>query len=330
MNFRYWFFLFFAGIALVFFPGCEKEIQIDLPEAKSALVVEGKIETGQPPFVILTKSTGYFESTDINTFVGSFVHDAKITVTVDGVDFPLPELCLNNLPPEFKPLAATFLGIPEEALAGINYCIYTVPLADLFSGNFLMGVTGKNYSLTINSEGKTYSASTRIPELVPLDSVWFDFDGTDTLFGFAWGRLSDPDTIGNSFRWSAKRINMGLDGKSKDDQFVYSFGSAFNDKFFNGKSFDFGFDRGHRPSEEGEKVEGEKQHFFKMEDTIVVKFCTIEKPVMEFIRKYETEVWNNGNPFASPSSIPTNFKGGAFGLWAGYGASYDTIFGVKR
>jgi hypothetical protein len=325
------FFLFclWAGIAF-FFSSCEKEIRIDLPDAEAGIVVEGRIESGQPPYVILTKSTGYFESTDINTFLNSFVHNAKITITAGGSSYTLPELCLNDLPPEYRPMAAAFLGVAEEELSGINYCLYTVPVTDLFTGNFLKGETGKTYRLTIEAEGKTFTSDTKIPELVPLDSVWFRLDGADTLYGFAWAHLTDPDSSGNAYRWSAMRINLGSDGKPKDGGFVYPFGSAFDDKFINGKSFEFGYDRGHRPAEEGmPEKEGEKAHFFKLGDTIVVKFCTIEKPVMEFIRKYETEIWNNGNPFASPSSIPTNIEGGAFGLWAGYGVSYDTIYAVQ-
>lgn len=315
----------FLGFSFLFFSSCEKDIEIELPEFAPGLVVEGRIESEQPPFIILTKSMGYFEATDINSFLNSFVHDAKVSVSSDGKNYPLPELCLNDLPAGFKPLAASFLGIDESDLAGINYCIYTVPIAELFTGNFLKGEVGKAYSLTIESEGKTYTATTKIPELVPLDSVWFSLDGEDTVYGFAWGQLTDPDTLGNSYRWAAKRINTRPDGSPKDGEFVHSMGSAFNDEFVNGKSFEFGYDRGHRPSEEGEKEEGERQHFYKLDDTIVIKFSTIEKPVMDFIRKYETETWTNGNPFASPSSIPTNIKGGAFGLWAGYGVSYDTI-----
>lgn len=312
-----------------FFSSCEKEIQIDLPEAEAGLVVEGRIESGQPPYIILTKSTGYFESTDINTFLSSFVHNAKITVTEGNTSYSLPEMCLNDLPPEYRPMAAAFLGIAEEDLVGINYCIYTIPISDLFSGNFLKGEAGRSYRLTIETEGKIYTSVTKIPEPVPLDSVWFSLDGADTLFGFAWAHLTDPDTLGNAYRWSAQRINLGSNGKSKDGGFIHPFGSSFDDKFINGKSFEFGYDRGHRPSEEGIQEEGEKQHFYKLGDTVVIKFCAIEKNVMEFIRKYETEIWNNGNPFASPSTIPTNIEGGALGLWAGYGASYDTVYAIK-
>ncbi len=39
----------------------------------------------------------------------------------------------------------------------------------------------------------------------------------------------------------------------------------------------------------------------------------------------ETEVSNNGNPFAAPTAIKSNISGGALGYWGGYGTVYDTI-----
>jgi hypothetical protein len=57
----------------------------------------------------------------------------------------------------------------------------------------------------------------------------------------------------------------------------------------------------------------------------VVKFCTIDHEAFEYLRTFETEVMNNGNPFAAPSSVKTNITGGALGAWIGYGASFDTI-----
>jgi hypothetical protein len=32
-----------------------------------------------------------------------------------------------------------------------------------------------------------------------------------------------------------------------------------------------------------------------------------------------------GNPFASPTMIPTNIVGGAQGVWAGYSPHFDTL-----
>lgn len=312
-------------LTLFFLSSCEKNIDIEIPTETSLLVVEGRIESDKPPYVILTKSASYFETTRLSTFLNSFVHNAKVTVTVDNITTQLSELCTESLPEELRPVAADFLGISIDQLKSNNYCLYAVPIIDIFSGSFLKGTPGKTYKLTIESEGKSYVSITKIPDIVALDSTWFKLYGTDTAFGFAWAHLTDPDTLGNCYRWFAKRINKGAYGQVKDNNFVPPFGSSFEDKFFNGSSFDFGYERGNHPSDEGVEFPDEKPHFFKVGDTIVIKFCTNDQKVREFLEKYEAEIWNNENPFASPSAVPTNIEGGALGLWAGYGVSMDTI-----
>ena len=62
-------------ICLIFF-SCQEEITLDLPQAVDKLVVEGAIEPGFPPYVILTKNQEYFESIDINTYNDLFVNNA--------------------------------------------------------------------------------------------------------------------------------------------------------------------------------------------------------------------------------------------------------------
>ena len=303
---------------------CEKDITVDLPEAESKLVVEGRIEAdstgGLPPIVILTKSVGYFEPTDLNTIQSLFVHNATVSVSVDGKTYALEEVCLNNLDPQLVPLAAEFLGLSEEDLKAFNYCIYTVPLTDLISGNYLKGEVGKTYTLRVLNEGKEYTSETRIPELVSLDSLWFEARRDDTL-GFAFATMTDPPEFGNANRWFAKRLNVA----KADNGYLAPFGSAFDDEFINGVSFEFAYDR---PDPPGfiEDEPGEVGHYYKLGDTVAIKFCTIDRGVFDFLRIYEVEISSNGSPFASPSTIPTNIKGGALGFWAGYGASYDTLF----
>jgi hypothetical protein len=317
------FFILILGISIA---GCEKEITIDIPDAETKLVIEGVIEADGvskiPPVVMLTKSTGYFEPTSIDVLENLFVHDAIVSITVDNVVYPLEELCLNDLDSTFAVIAADFLGIPLNQLGGFNYCIYTVPIGNLIADNYLHGEIGKTYHLTVVSEGATYSSVTTIPELIPLDSVWFKTQDSDTL-GFAWARLSDPPQIGNAYRWRARRINQNMDGDTKDPAFIPPSGSSFEDKFFNGASFEFAYDRGHVENDDP----GDIPHYFKKNDSIAIKFCTIDMDVYRFLRIYEVEASSNGSPFASPTTIPTNIEGGGLGLWAGYGATYDTIIG---
>jgi hypothetical protein len=182
----------------------------------------------------------------------------------------------------------------------------------------MIGTAGLTYTLDIlTSDGKRVTSTTKLQAPVPLDSTWFEIqEGKDTL-GFTWAFLSDPDTTDNCYRWFSKRIN-------KDDQFFAPFGSAFEDKFINGQTFKFGFNRATIQNSTAADDNNEEAGFFKIGDTIVVKFCTIDKSTYEFWRDAETQLGNNGSPFAVPSNIKSNINGG-IGLFASYSPSYDTI-----
>ena len=57
-------------IAIVFifsFYSCEKDITIDLPKNDSKLVIEGRIESGSAPFVILSNSVSFFDEINFET-----------------------------------------------------------------------------------------------------------------------------------------------------------------------------------------------------------------------------------------------------------------------
>lgn len=312
-------------VATALLTTCEKEINVVLPEATDKLVVEGRIETGTPAYVILTRSTGYFDPTDITTFENSFVHDAIVTISNGTETDTLAELCSQDLPPELLPLLASGTGINPEDLATINYCLYTIPIADLLTGNYFVGETGKSYALHIEANNEAYNASAHLPTSIPLDSTWWQPEGDPDL-GFVWATLSDPDTMGNGYRWWARRINSNSAGNPKDANFVPPLGGAFDDRFINGKHFDFGYQRGR--SAPGDLPE--ESGFFKRGDTVVVKFSSTDIEVFHYLRAFENEAGNAGNPFASPSPIKSNVIGEgdyeALGVWAGFSNFLDTVY----
>ena len=61
-------------ISLLLF-SCQEEITLDLPQSEDKIVVEGSIENGFPPYVILTKNQGYFDEIDSETYNNLFVND---------------------------------------------------------------------------------------------------------------------------------------------------------------------------------------------------------------------------------------------------------------
>lgn len=278
--------IFILSIAFLF-NSCDKEISLDLPDdVEQKIVIEGNIEQGSFPFISITKSVKYFAPTDSAMLATLVVKDAVVTIS-DG--------------------ATTYkcIFIPFEP--GSDFGFYSA---------FLQGEVGKTYDLKVEVGGHIYTSSTYIPAPVPLDSVWFQKEGSDTL-GFVWGHLREPAGQGNSYRWFAKRLG-------KDDLFLPPLGSAFDDKFIDGRSFDFGYNRGRIPNSTAPDDTSAEAGYFKVGDTVIVKFTTLDHDAFEFFRTYEIEAHNNSNPFAAPAPIKTNIKGGALGVWVGYGVSLDT------
>ena len=58
----------FTAAVILGMASCEKEISVEVPDSEAKLVIEGRIEADginpTPPFITLTKTAGYFETTD--------------------------------------------------------------------------------------------------------------------------------------------------------------------------------------------------------------------------------------------------------------------------
>lgn len=296
-----------VALALVLF-SCQKQIEFSLPNVEQTIVVEGKIESGQPPIVFLTTTQGYFDPIDSTTFDNIFIHDAIVSMFDGFTNYPLTEFNFG--------IASVYTTLNPAAF----------------------GVDGRNYVLNISYLDKEITAKTQIPYPVPLDSVWFELSDLsnplDSL-GFLYAEFADPDTSGNCYRWFSKRINSytynyeepynNVIGKQKDSIYIAPFGSATDDKFFNGLTFEFAVARGEIGNFEGPDDEGIEEGYFKIGDTVAVKTTAITYPTYLWVRSMEDQAFSAGSPFASPGNLPGNIDGGAIGIWAGYGIYYDTI-----
>jgi hypothetical protein len=187
-----------------------------------------------------------------------------------------------------------------------------------YFANNMVGTAGKTYQLAIQVNGKTYTASTTIWPQVKLDSLWFKVLRDDSL-GFVYARLTEPANTKDNYRWFARRIG-------KDNDFLAPLGSAFDDKFISGKSFDFAYDRGMVQNSIATDDLNNEKGFFKLNDQVIVKFCTIGEAEFRFFRSYDANIVSNGNPFAAPYNLESNIQGeNVIGVWCGYNPWVDTV-----
>ncbi len=272
---------------LLLIQNCTEDINLNVIGGGNQIVIEGTIENGKPAEVIVTRSSPVSKAVDLNKII---VSDAKVYVS-DGSITDTLQITLDT----------------------------TVSIPVVYKGSKIIGVPGHAYYLTVIADGQTLSSSTTIPQLIALDSVWWKADPPHDSLGYAWAHLTDPSGLGNAYKWFAKR-------PKKDRRYISPDGSTMDDKFIDGKSIDFynlrGIDATSTAQED--KDSNRNRYYYKMKDTIYIKFCTIDYATLRFYQTYETSLQSSGNPFASPTSIQSNIKGG-LGIWAGYGATFDTI-----
>ena len=317
--------LWLSCLIIIFLMGCEKEISVDIPVAEERVVVDGQIEQGQPPFVLLSSSQAPFEPIDLNAFASIFLNGADVRLSNGAETVTLDEICTSDLPPDLLDDVSELTGIPPEVIGTVDICGYTN-----LDGS-MIGEEGKTYTLEIDYQDQSLRAQTKINNTLALDSLWFSIptnDPEDSL-GFAYAILNDPDTLGNAYRWFARRINTypawsEQAGEVKDPFYIAPLGSTYDDEFFNGLSFEFAYFRGAVPNSDKEDDLNEERGFFKVGDTIAVRGAQIDQGVFRFLAGMEDQIGTGGSPFASPANLPSNVDGG-LGLFAGYATVYDTI-----
>jgi len=305
-----------AALTLI---SCEKEVEVDLPETEAKLVVEGTIEQGQPPIVILTRTQSYFAPTDLNSIASIFVKDAVITVSDGTSTVTLLEISSEGLTEEQIQQAAEATGIDPALLADADISVYSL-LDDSF-----LGEVGKTYTLNISGDSKTCSAVTKIPNVVPWDSIWWrlaEQDADDDSSGYIWGRLTDPDTMGNGYRHYARRYYSADPDFIEDSRFISPLGTTFNDKYLNGLTVDLFAVRGRSPFTDNS--EDETAGFFLRGDSVVMKLVSMGLKEADFYITYDNNVGSQGDIFSTPANARGNIDGG-LGIWAGWAAYYDTL-----
>ena len=293
---------------------CTKEVQIDIPGYEEQIVIDGVIETGQPAIVLLSSTANIYSPTNLEAYLNGFISGATVVVSDGTVTDTLIEICTDNLPPGTEETAAAFFGIPVEDLVNLNLCGY-------FSTQ-IVGEVGKSYSLNVQVDDDNYTSTTSILNPTPLDSLFWKPKAPLEDHGFSWAVLSDPAGLNDAYRWEVKRLNTLEDG-SQDPLFYKPFGPFFDDAFFDGLSFEFAYEN--PISFFDESVDEQYRGYYKQGDSILVKLSKLGRAEFDFFEKKYNQMYTAGNPFATPTNIPSNIEGGALGVWAGFSPWSDTL-----
>lgn len=286
--------LWYGLLYAVCLTACEKNVNFELNNAPEVLVVDAQIEQGQAPVVVLSRSLNYFERVNATVVSNSFVRNAEVTLSNGVLTHRLKEYTVPVAP-------------------GFNLYYYSIDSASLSTA--FTGAFNTRYDLRIRSEGKEYTATTRIPLLTKFpDSLWWEKapQNPDSNKAIIMVRTTDPPGLGNYIRYFTQK-NRG--------PFLPGEASVFDDAVIDGTTYQLRVD----PGVDRNNPVPYDSNYFKRGDTITLKLCNIDRPSFLFWNTWEFAFQSIGNPFAQPNKVIGNVSNGALGAFCGYAAWYKTI-----
>lgn len=195
-------------ITAIVLSGCTRQLDIDIPQPASSIVVEGWIEQGKPARVILTQSVPFFSDLDSLSLMEIPITHAKVTLITDT---------------------------EHEVLTLKPNTSYFPPY--VYNSTTIKGTVKNQYRLEVEYQGEKLVALTSIPEPAFLDSIWFTPEpGYDSL-GRIWIRFTDDPSTVDYYRILTQTLG-------RDKRYIPSYISTVSDRYFSGESITFGLLRG--------------------------------------------------------------------------------------
>jgi len=296
--------LIFIGMAFIL-NSCQEEIEIEIPEYKNKLVVEGFIENDAYPMVIITKSIPYFSTLDPSVLFNEvIIKDAIVTVT--------------SSTGESERLSLVY---SEDS-----------PIYFAYVGDSLKGECNKKYTLKIEWENKIYSATTSIVNTFDLDSIWFSTSAEILEDSMSTIRLLLTD---NPITKDYYRFLVKVHGKNLTDRlWVYTLPLVFDDGTFNGNTLNYELLRGTPSSIYASTMsEEELAEYYRLTyrpgDTVYVKYSLMDYNSYRFWSTASAEITFGQNPVMSTAPIYGNVICSSgeevLGSWCGYASKQDTL-----
>jgi len=257
-------------ISIILSSCSEDVINIDLKNARSRIVIEGKVVEGNGP------------------------HTVKITRTADFFK-----------PSDFIPVTGAVVKISDDAG---NTETLSESEPGLYAGSTIVGVPGKTYTMTVNTDDNVYTASSLFTSVSKIDSLSFEEDDIEEDTYIVHCYFTDTK---DSKEYA--RFKMFINGEQYHDYYMYQ------DRLTDGKSLDYEF-----------YLDEEINNG----DIIVVEMQTIDRPVYEFFNTLQDALISPGDAemdidLNTPGNPVSNISNDALGYFSAFASNYDTLI-VKK
>lgn len=305
--------LLFATLGvLLALTSCEEDINVDVPESETSMVMEARIENGGIPILLLTRDQAFFSDISASQLTSLFIDSADVWITNFKDTVRMQPVNLSDLPEGIElPSGGNIPLDLSQVSEDVNLTAYIPTSGDI------VGRLGDRYK--IHAETKRFEASSTTRLIQPaakLDSVFYtslDNPDQDTLVRVSI-TVNDPEGLPSYYRFFTKR--------NANPFYAPLFGSVATDAAVDGEVFDFPINRAY-PRLGRDQIE-DRTPFFERGDTVTIKLCAIEEEVYRFWNTLEDDLRNQGNPFGSATIIQDNVEGG-LGVFAGYACDTATV-----
>ncbi|HEU4717829.1 MAG TPA: DUF4249 domain-containing protein [Bacteroidia bacterium] len=231
------FFPLFAVFVLLA-SSCQKVIDVDLNSKDPQIVIEGNITDQPGPYTVsITQTVNFSESNTFPPVTGATVNIA------DNVGNS--ETLTENSP-------------------------------GVYQTNSFQGVPGRTYTLTVITNGKTYTAQSTMPSAIPLDSLLLEPNQSIGSPYYIIPLFQDPAGKGNYYRCVETINHVRNNG-------IFLFDDQFSDGLINGEPIlDFTTELAHNDSVDVELQCLDKAtytYFFSLEQTLTGQTTAPANPV---------------------------------------------------
>lgn len=265
---RVWYFTV-AVFSATMLLSCQDIINIDLKNSAPRIVIEGSISNkSDSAFIMIHRSTDYFTPSEITS-----VNDAEVSIADSAGNTHK----LNNI------------------------------MDGVYSAAGFHAKPGDVFNLAVNEGGIEYTATSKMPQFVNLESVYIDSNpyhhGEDRI-NFL---LNDPAGVANYYQVEVFKNDSLLNNGSR---FI-----LYTDKYFDGKS--------NYISISGRRLGIER---FLPEDSVKVRLINIEKTMFDYLDVLHSITDEMQILSAStPANPPGNINNGALGYFAAWSISEKTV-----
>lgn len=258
--------LFIATLLLL--TSCEKTIFLDMKQTEPKIIIEGQVtDLATHNYVKISRSTGFY-----HTGIAPRITDATVTVEDDE----------GNI--------FSFIHYQGEHPDSAGFYFPEVPFN---------GVMNRTYTLTVVTEGKTFTAQDKILRLVPLEKLEYQINTNEQ---------DDPEDPGRFYEL------LLYVKEPKDTRDYYLFKCYRNGVLEYADENDIYF-----ADDEliGENIDGiPLPVFYEKDDVARVEVYSLTRNAFVFYRDLQKLLNNDGGMFGTPPANPrSNISNGGLGLF---------------